>query len=223
MRTIQRVTLAALASSLAMAAVPASAVDGVTLIDQNKALAGNVTPGDLAGFPVTLTRPGSYRLSGNLTAPAGAHGILIASPGVTLDLNGFTLSSEGLGGGFPYGVTDGSTIGNPINQPRAEIRNGHIAGFSSAVNMQKSRAVVVENLRILFPHTSGTSILVGAYSRVQRNIVDGVGAISSVCPSVVTENITAYFVTHSTDYTLGYCLEYHNRADNPNHDLAINE
>jgi hypothetical protein len=40
------------------------------LIDQNRALAGNVTPGDNPGFPVTLSLPGSYRLSGNLTAPA---------------------------------------------------------------------------------------------------------------------------------------------------------
>lgn len=192
----------------------AHAVDGVVLIDQNKALVGNVTPGDTAGFPVTLSRPGSYRLSGNLTAPAGTHGFLIASPGVTLDLNGFTLASEGIGGTYPNGVFDGSTVGNPIDQPRAEIRNGHIAGFYGAVNMQKSRAVVVENLRILFPSASGTTILVGPYSRVQRNIVDGRGYISSVCPSVVTENVTAYYVGHSSDYTLGNCMEYHNRAEN---------
>ena len=47
-------------------AFDALAVDGVTLIDQNKALAGSVTPGDTPGFPVTISQPGSYRLSGNL-------------------------------------------------------------------------------------------------------------------------------------------------------------
>src|SRR5260221_3357918 len=46
------------------------ATDGVILIDQSKALAGNVTPGDAAGFPVTISRRGSYRLSGALVAPA---------------------------------------------------------------------------------------------------------------------------------------------------------
>ena len=47
----------------------ALAIDGVILIDQNKALAGNVTPGDAPGFPVTITLPGSYRLSSNLIVP----------------------------------------------------------------------------------------------------------------------------------------------------------
>ena len=88
-------------AALAFASLPALAVDGVILIDQNKALAGNVTPGDAAGFPVTLSRPGSYRLSGNLTAPAGVHGFVIASPGVTLDLNGFAIRGPGDCSGIP--------------------------------------------------------------------------------------------------------------------------
>jgi hypothetical protein len=68
------------------------AVDGVVLIDQNRALAGNVTPGDLPGFPVTISRAGSYRLSGNLDiADPDAIGIEIMSNDVTLDLNGFKI------------------------------------------------------------------------------------------------------------------------------------
>ena len=58
-RTVCVCMLAAISSSL-------YAVDGIVLIDQNRALAGNVTPGDAPGFPVTLSQPGSYRLSGNL-------------------------------------------------------------------------------------------------------------------------------------------------------------
>lgn len=224
---LRSVSAAALAA-MALASLPALAVDGVVLIDQNKALAGNVTPGDAAGFPVTLGRPGSYRLSGNLTVPAGVHGFLIASPGVTLDLNGFTLASDGPAGTvFPYGVTDGSTGGNLINQPRAQIRNGHIAGFAAAVNMSQSEGVVVEGLRIEFPSnypfSQGLTILVGPYSLVQRNVVLGRGAIRSVCPSVVTENVTSYFISHSTDYSRGVCLEYHNRAENAPHNAAIAE
>ena len=46
-----------------------SLVDGVVYIDQNRAAAGGITPGDLAGFPVTIAQSGSYRLSGNLTVP----------------------------------------------------------------------------------------------------------------------------------------------------------
>ena len=57
------VVLCTLVSSVALA------VDGVILIDQNRALAGNVTPGDTPGLPVSITQPGSYKLSGNLTLP----------------------------------------------------------------------------------------------------------------------------------------------------------
>src|SRR6266850_592227 len=78
---------------LTTAVVPqgAYAVDGVVLIDQNRALAGNVTPGDAPGFPISITQPGSYRLSGNLTVPAATNGIEISASNVTIDLNGFSI------------------------------------------------------------------------------------------------------------------------------------
>jgi len=83
-----------LASALVWAGLsgPMYAVDGVVLIDQNRALAGGVTPGDTPGFPVTLSVPGSYRLTGNLTVPdANTTAIQIAADNVTLDLNGFSI------------------------------------------------------------------------------------------------------------------------------------
>src|SRR6266436_5972961 len=77
--------LAALASSL-------YAVDGVVLIDQNHALAGNITPGDAPGFPVTISQPGSYRLTGNLVVPdVNTTAIQITADFVTVDLNGFSI------------------------------------------------------------------------------------------------------------------------------------
>jgi hypothetical protein len=42
-----------------ISAQPASAIDGQIPSTQAKALAGDVTPGDAPGFPVTLTRTGS--------------------------------------------------------------------------------------------------------------------------------------------------------------------
>ena len=77
--------LAAISSSL-------YAVDGVVLIDQKLARAGNVSPGDTPGFPVTISQPGSYRLSENLiVADAATTAIHITADNVTLDLNGFSI------------------------------------------------------------------------------------------------------------------------------------
>ena len=58
--------LTCLGFSLALAS-GAFAADGITLINQAAALAGSVTSGDSAGFPVTLSEGGSFRLVGNLT------------------------------------------------------------------------------------------------------------------------------------------------------------
>jgi hypothetical protein len=84
----------ALVSLIACGASSALAVDGVVLIDQNRALAGNVTPGDTPGFPVTISVSGSYRLSGNLTVPDAdttAIDIAVTVRTVSIDLNGFAI------------------------------------------------------------------------------------------------------------------------------------
>ena len=83
---------AALAFALLVGVVPIAADDGVVLINQSKAVAGSVTPGDLPGFPVTITRRGSFKLSGNLTVTdPNVDVINIKADHVTLNLNGFTI------------------------------------------------------------------------------------------------------------------------------------
>src|SRR5881409_3648374 len=122
------------------------AVDGVVLIGQYSALAGNVTPGDTAGFPVTISLPGSYRLSGNLTVPDFSSAILITAEHVTLDLNGFSIigpvtctpnptncSSFGAGGiGVQAPPFTGPSIGAlPAGLRGIRVLNGTVRGFSN--------------------------------------------------------------------------------------------
>lgn len=113
----------------------AYAVDGVILIDQNKALAGNVTLGDAAGFPVTISQPGSYRLSSNLTVPnSNTSAIEITASHVTLDLNGFAIlgTTDCSGNLNPcVGAGDGFGILTPSAQFNVTVRNGSIQGMGS--------------------------------------------------------------------------------------------
>ena len=131
-----------LASAFAFAALASRllAVDGVVLIDQNRALAGNVTPGDAPGFPIRISVPGSYRLSGNLTVPnVNTSAILLATSHVTIDLNGFAiLGPVDCSGGFPCaGAPPGpNAVGAPGIMLEGEgplfniaIRNGIIQGM----------------------------------------------------------------------------------------------
>jgi hypothetical protein len=101
---------------LVVAVAPAAhAGDGVVEINQARALAGVVTPGDAPGFPVTLSAPGSYRLTSDLDvrvapAPLSTSAIHVTSGDVAIDLAGFSVRGATLCGGtplvcLPLGVT----------------------------------------------------------------------------------------------------------------------
>ena len=62
---------------------PALAVDGVLEINQTCAISTGCFPGDSPGFPVSVTQPGSYRLTGNLDLSAegvNVSGIAVSVP-----------------------------------------------------------------------------------------------------------------------------------------------
>ena len=93
----RRVIATLAAATVASSAAPAAAVDGVTQINQARALAGGVTPGDGAGFPVTISASGGYRLTSDLTVPdENASAVSITADSVTLDLNGFSIAGSGV-------------------------------------------------------------------------------------------------------------------------------
>src|SRR5947207_10653708 len=110
-------------------ALPMYAVDGVVLINQSAALAGNVTPGDTPGFPVTISVSGSYRLSGNLTVPdANTTAIEIDADNVTIDLNGFSIIGPTVCSGVPVTSCSptGSGVGITSFQSMISVYNGVI-------------------------------------------------------------------------------------------------
>jgi hypothetical protein len=109
-------------------------VDGVVLIDQSRALAGGVTTGDAPGFPVTISEPGSYRLSGNLIGEINIDTVVIAAGGVTFDLNGFSIQT---GPGNSRGITDNGVVYSGI-----VIRNGAIRAHQSTKGIEMFSAQV---------------------------------------------------------------------------------
>jgi len=58
-----------------------------------RAAAGDVTPGDTPGLPLTISVAGSYRLTNNLVQPdAATKVLLVTANNVTIDLGGFEIS-----------------------------------------------------------------------------------------------------------------------------------
>jgi hypothetical protein len=126
----------------ALLAFPALAVDGEVLINQAKLDAGGITPGDTAGFPATLSRAGRYKLSSNLVVPAANVAIEITASDVTVDLNGFTISSV-----TPGSAARGVFAGTGIT--RSRIAGGTIAGFNNYGILIVGSSTVIEDMRIV--------------------------------------------------------------------------
>jgi len=148
-----------------MHAGPAVAVDGVIEINQARAGAGGITAGDQPGFPLTIATAGSYRLTSDLTVPAGLTGFFIEAENVTLDLNGFTVFG---GGGI---LADGIAI----TAANAEVRNGTVRGFSRHGIFTNSFTHLV---RVIGVRAISNSIA-GIELQGQANLVDGCTALNN--------------------------------------------
>jgi hypothetical protein len=117
------------------------------MIGQDSVMAGSGTPGllyDAPGFPLTITSRGSYKLTGNLRVPPGTSGVVIAVSGVTLDLNGFSIATQGLcerldatGSVFCESGKMGD-VGVKFHEGGSVVRNGRIAGFRTGVRYKQA-------------------------------------------------------------------------------------
>jgi hypothetical protein len=80
--------------ALAPLGAPAPTMKSLDQLEPRTPLSAATAPGSATATHV-ISSPGSYYLTGNLSAAPGKHGIEIASTGVTLDLNGFSLIGDG--------------------------------------------------------------------------------------------------------------------------------
>lgn len=120
----------------------------------------------ISALPVTLSQPGSYYLTTNLTGAAGQHGITITGARVTLDLMGFELR----------GVA-GSLSGIFLNAATSpHIRNGNISGWGQdGINGNNGGGGVIEELRVGSNARYGISFNSG--SQVRKCVVAGNGDV----------------------------------------------
>jgi hypothetical protein len=159
----------ALAWAFAVAPTSLFAVDGVIVIDQSHALAGGITPGDAAGFPVTISQPGSYRLSSNLTVPdMNTTAVVITADGVTLDLNGFSIMGPVVCTEFPLscpaagsgiGVQAPSGAGGAAAPRGTKILNGSVRGMGSHGIFLQGEGTIVDKVNVA--SNAGNGIFVG--------------------------------------------------------------
>jgi hypothetical protein len=167
-------------------AAPASAADGVIEINQVRALAGGVTPGDAPGFPVTLDAPGGYRLTSNLDlrslpGAASTSAILVAADHVAIDLGGFAILGPNVNSGSPpttaltcshAAQVDGGFGIDGRNRRNLVISRGSIDG-TGFFGIWCGTACRVEHVQV--SNTCSSGIQVGEAGHIEAATVDRAG------------------------------------------------
>jgi Right handed beta helix region len=163
------------------------------VIDQTAALAGNVSPGDAPGFPITLSRGGHYTLDSDLVVPADTPGIVIAAPNVTLDLGGHTLRGPvncSRGQAMLSVACDAASkfsaiVGiSSVGAAGAVIRNGVVQGFAG-LGVHYGEGTLLDDLQVR--SNAGVGIAGAGYAT--QGIVRGVLVQNNGGPGIVCENM----------------------------------
>jgi parallel beta-helix repeat protein len=194
--------LPALAGPLDPPAGPISPT-GKTLasVEPRTAVSAENTPGDASSHFV-ISKPGSYYLTGNLKV-SKTYGVVIISPDVSLDLNGFLISADGPGAqGGIWCYSDGQNL-----YPRVSIRNGNVAGAFGDVGVRLDGELsLVENVAISGVADTGLSL--GYHSRALRcrvgNCQVGISAsLGTTIESCDISDCTAYGVSIGEGRVIG--------------------
>jgi len=174
----------------------ASSFAQVTMIDQNVVR-------DEGGFPFKIKKPGSYKLTGNLTVPRNTDGIVVMADHVTINLNGFSIlgpvactTNDMTGaavcptGGQGIGIKSGDTTGATPGTLDLKISNGSVHGMGSFGIFATGEGAVMEEVSA-DGNAGGGFIVAGSVLMSSATGNGGVGVLALVIrESRVTGNTT---------------------------------
>lgn len=204
---------------LLLFSVSAHAVDGVIEINQLCATTLGCFDGDTAGFPVTITSTGSYRLTSNLDVTAltdpedvTAISLSVNALNTTIDLNGFRINGPVFctaspvtsctpSGGTGHGIDVSLTNINSVTT----IKNGVIRGMGmNGINSEGIAAI--SNVHVINSGAAGIvavsrSHLTNVYAL--RNGAEGIIGGVFIANAVVDGNATTG-ITPLTDGRVTY-------------------
>lgn len=172
---------------------PALAVDGVLEINQACAVNTGCFSGDAAGLPVTITAPGSYRLTSNLTVPdENTDGIVVSANDVGIDLNNFAIIGPVTCSGTPLTCSPTSGTGSGVERTSSSIagtsvKNGSISGMGFC-GVYLGPQAEVRNLRVRWNRVSGIYANKGSTVSGNTALSNGGYGIFDVPGSTVSGN-----------------------------------
>ncbi|MEM0983122.1 MAG: right-handed parallel beta-helix repeat-containing protein [Planctomycetota bacterium] len=144
------------------------------------------TPGD-ADSVYRITEPGSYVLAANVIGEDGKKGIEIASPGVSIDLNGFSLV------GVPGSL---AAVRSEPHASGASVSNGSITDWDGAgVHLLSSGGCHVSGVRVA--GSGSTAVLIGDGGLVEECVAVGSTYGYYLLPGAVARGCTAESMLYS--------------------------
>jgi hypothetical protein len=205
-------------------AQPAVAVDGVIEINGVQAAEGGITAGDSAGYPITLSTPGSYVLTSDLVQiDPNLHVIQVTSDHVSIDLNGFSIRGPNvntvtLTSSYVTSVTCGqSGSGSGIHSDNLYTRvwNGTVTGMAAGGirldNHSTARDLIVQD-------SCGRGVEVGYHGLVRHVIVTENASYGlyvwdkSIVESCTASDNGATGIYVNRDSIVRHCTAYRNKG-----------
>ncbi|MEW6658986.1 MAG: right-handed parallel beta-helix repeat-containing protein [Thermodesulfobacteriota bacterium] len=153
----------------------------------------------ITSVPYTISQPGFYFLSGNLTYSGTFHAITVNADDVTIDLMGFSL------------IKDGPRVGTGVymsGRTNVEIRNGTVRGFGYGVREasatgNKHRAINVRATGNLYGiYFLGSNHLLQGCSGSNNDQI-GLFLTSGVITGCTASNNSSGIVAHGPANVLG--------------------
>jgi hypothetical protein len=159
-------------------------------------------PGTPISGPTTISQPGHYYLTNNITVTGSQNAITISSQDVTLDLGGFHI--KGGGGLNSVGIGTGPFIGN------VEIRNGSVSNFYIGVDIRSALASRLSGMRVY--DTTARGIVLGSGSVLdgcivygnsgEGAVVEGQGSIIRGC-TIYSNSLNGVFLIGAANVVTG--------------------
>lgn len=136
---------------------------------------------------------GTYVLAANLIAGSGRDCIVLRRGGITIDLNGFSITGVAIAFNDTQPGRKAITSDRPIHN--INIRNGSISAFIDGIDLRTSSEVSVENIRFTNMGRrgqGGNPLIVGKAGTVTGNTISNSFAKTSI------ETGDASFITRNT-------------------------
>ena len=135
-------------------------------INQTCAVQTGCFAGDTAGWPVTITEGGSYRLTSNLIVPDKTTGaILVSTSSVSIDLNGFEIVRSDCVGATENctpALGSGSGVARTTLSNRGiSVKNGSITGMG-LYGVFLGEHAEVTGLRVRWNRLDGINVSIGS-------------------------------------------------------------